>query len=233
SSTASSCSPTRLSKCWRSRSPERSRKRRPRPRHPSRRRPRPRRLPQSPRAPIRSRRTPTDGLSPPSRALSTGCVLATAPPIVASMNSTDAGMGTGAASMDSTDANSTGTTAASMGTTAAPESTDASDAQTTLRRYGILIVGGGNGGLSVAGRLRRAGVDDIAVIEPNDTHYFKQLFSHVAGGTARASETMRPQRDVIPKGVEWIKDSVTAVDPAAHEVHLASGRTLGYERLIL
>src|SRR5690606_13601475 len=45
--------------------------------------------------------------------------------------------------------------------------------------------------------------------------------------------TMRPQRDVIPKGVEWIKDSVTAVDPAAHEVHLASGRTLGYERLIL
>lgn len=113
-------------------------------------------------------------------------------------------------------------------------STQGDDLATTARRqHGILVVGGGNGGLSIAGRLRRAGVDDIAVIDPNETHFYKPLFSHVAGGTARASETMRPQRDVMPKGVEWIKDSVTGVDAGAHEVRLASGGTVGYEQLIL
>lgn len=95
------------------------------------------------------------------------------------------------------------------------------------------MIGGGNAGLSVAGRLRRASVSDIAVIDPNDTHYYKPLFSHVAGGTARASETMRPQADVMPKGVEWIQDSVTGVDADAHEVRLSSGGTVGYEHVIV
>ena len=64
----------------------------------------------------------------------------------------------------------------------------------------ILVIGGGNGGVSVAARLQRAGVKDIALVEPREQHLYKPLFSHVAGGTARASITVRPQRDVIPKG---------------------------------
>lgn len=104
---------------------------------------------------------------------------------------------------------------------------------TDTPRHRILVIGGGNGGLSVAGRLRRAGIDDVAVVEPNATHYYKPLFSHVAGGTARASEATRPQPDVMPHGVEWIRDSVTHVDAAAHEVRLESGGTIGYDHLIL
>lgn len=100
-------------------------------------------------------------------------------------------------------------------------------------RYRILVIGGGNGGLSVAGRLRRAGVTDIAVIEPSETHYYQPLFSHIAGGTARASEARRPQRDVTPHGVEWVRDSVTRVNADARAVHLASGGVLTYEHLIL
>ena len=49
----------------------------------------------------------------------------------------------------------------------------------------VLVIGGGNGGISVAARLRNAGVDDIAIIEPREVHEYKPLFSHVAGGTAR------------------------------------------------
>ena len=103
----------------------------------------------------------------------------------------------------------------------------------TERAHQVLVVGGGNGGLSVAGRLRRAGVTDIAVIEPSQTHYYKPLFSHVAGGTARASEAVRAQADVMPRGVEWIPDAVNAVDPENRRVHLASGDTVRYEQLIL
>jgi sulfide:quinone oxidoreductase len=96
----------------------------------------------------------------------------------------------------------------------------------------VLVVGGGNGGLSVAARLRRAGAD-VAVIEPSETHYFKPLFSHIAGGTARPREAARPQSDVFPKDVVWIHDSVTAVDASAHEVQLASGGVVGYDHLVL
>ncbi|PYD00417.1 pyridine nucleotide-disulfide oxidoreductase [Microbacterium esteraromaticum] len=101
------------------------------------------------------------------------------------------------------------------------------------RAHQVVVVGGGNGGLSVAGRLRRAGVTDIAVVEPSQTHYYKPLFSHIAGGTARASEAVRPQADVMPDGVEWIPDAVNAVDPQNRRVHLASGDTLRYDQLIL
>lgn len=50
----------------------------------------------------------------------------------------------------------------------------------------VVVVGGGNAGLSVAGRLRRYGVDDIVVIEPREEHLYAPMFSHIAGGTAAA-----------------------------------------------
>jgi sulfide:quinone oxidoreductase len=96
-----------------------------------------------------------------------------------------------------------------------------------------VVIGGGNGGLSVAGRLRRRGVDDVVVIEPNGEHVYKPLLSHVAGGTARLSETSRGQGEVTPRGVDWIQDAVTAIDPEGSAVTLASGRELGYEHLIV
>lgn len=97
----------------------------------------------------------------------------------------------------------------------------------------ILVIGGGNGGISVAARLRRLGVDDIALVEPREEHLYKPLFSHVAGGTARASITVRPQRDVIPKGVEWIRDGVTSIDPDRNAVELAGGDRVTYDHVIV
>ena len=97
----------------------------------------------------------------------------------------------------------------------------------------VLVVGGGNGGISVAARLRNAGVHDIAIVEPREEHLYKPLFSHVAGGTARASITVRPQRDVMPKGVTWIQDAVTSVQPETNAVMLDSGDRLTYDQLIV
>lgn len=97
----------------------------------------------------------------------------------------------------------------------------------------VVVLGGGNAGMSVAGRLARAGVDDIVIVEPRTHHLYQPLFSHVAGGTARASQARRPQQEVLPKGVDWIRDAATAVDPAARTVTLRSGAELGYEHLIV
>ncbi|QIG39901.1 FAD-dependent oxidoreductase [Microbacterium sp. 4R-513] len=97
----------------------------------------------------------------------------------------------------------------------------------------ILVIGGGNGGISVAARLQRLGVEDIALVEPREHHLYQPLFSHVAGGTARASVTVRPQRDVMPKGVEWIQGRVDSIDPAENAVLLDDGRRLTYDHVIL
>ncbi|GEP46783.1 FAD-binding protein [Microbacterium saccharophilum] len=104
---------------------------------------------------------------------------------------------------------------------------------TPARRVNVVVIGGGNGGLSVAGRLRRAGVTDIVVVEPQTDHYYKPLFSHVAGGTARASEAVRPQADVTPRGVEWVQDAVASVLPEENQVTLGHGGRLQYEHLIV
>lgn len=99
--------------------------------------------------------------------------------------------------------------------------------------FEVLVIGGGNGGVSVAARLRRAGVRDIALVEPRSQHFYKPLFSHVAGGTARASSTVRSQAEVTPKGVEWIQDAVAAVDPDHDAVELEGGGRITYDHLIL
>lgn len=101
------------------------------------------------------------------------------------------------------------------------------------QKHQVVIVGGGTGGITVAARLKRAGLADVAVIEPADTHYYQPLWTLVGGGRAKAAESARPMSSVMPKGVTWIKDSVVAVDPEGHTVTLASGKTVGYDRLVV
>ncbi|PRY69363.1 sulfide:quinone oxidoreductase [Glaciihabitans tibetensis] len=97
----------------------------------------------------------------------------------------------------------------------------------------VVVIGGGNAGLSVAGRLRRYGVDDIVVIEPRTHHLYQPLFSHVAGGTARAGMATKPQSEVMPKGVGWIRDSVVDIDPESSTVVLTSGDRVTFDHVIV
>jgi sulfide:quinone oxidoreductase len=97
----------------------------------------------------------------------------------------------------------------------------------------ILIIGGGNAGISVAARLRRAGQDDVAIIEPSDTHYYQPLWTLVGGGCAPAKETARAQAKVMPKGVHWIKERSTDIDSNNQTVSLGSGNLIGYDYLVV
>ncbi|WP_168769750.1 FAD-dependent oxidoreductase, partial [Brevibacterium aurantiacum] len=53
-----------------------------------------------------------------------------------------------------------------------------------------VVIGGGNAGLSVAARLRNAGQDDVAVIEPNTEHYYQPLWTLVGGGAAPRHDSL-------------------------------------------
>ncbi|MFW6600520.1 FAD-dependent oxidoreductase [Propionibacteriaceae bacterium Y2011] len=103
----------------------------------------------------------------------------------------------------------------------------------TAIHHDVVIVGGGNAGISVAARLRRAGVDDIGLIEPSERHFYQPLWTLVGGGCASAKSTFRPEAGVIPKGVAWIKDNADDIDPNERLVHTRSGAQVSYDHLVV
>lgn len=102
-----------------------------------------------------------------------------------------------------------------------------------MKSFEVVVIGGGNAGVSLAARLQRYGVKDVALIEPKDHHLYQPLFSHIAGGRASAQEAVRSQESVIPDGVTWIRDSAVDVDANANTVTLASGSSVAHGQLVV
>ncbi|MGY1804353.1 NAD(P)/FAD-dependent oxidoreductase [Blastococcus sp. SYSU D00922] len=102
-----------------------------------------------------------------------------------------------------------------------------------MGRAEVLIVGGGNAGISSAARLLRDGVRDVTVVAPQPVHRYKPLLNYVAGGEASMADLERPMADVVPDGCTWVRDSVVAVDAEAMSVRTRGGRTLGFSTLVL
>ncbi len=101
------------------------------------------------------------------------------------------------------------------------------------QRHEVLIVGGGSAGISVAARLRRAGLEDVGLVDPARTHYYQPLWTLVGGGCAPLAKSVRPQAQQVPRGVRWHRKAATAVDPEAHTVTLADGEQLEFRYLVM
>ncbi|MBP6826783.1 MAG: NAD(P)/FAD-dependent oxidoreductase [Saprospiraceae bacterium] len=103
-----------------------------------------------------------------------------------------------------------------------------------LMKHQILIIGGGNAGLSTASKLLLKNRNlDIAIIEPSDKHYYQPAWTLVGGGTYDIADTVRDEVDFIPKGSTWIKDSVASFQPEQNTVTTAGGQVIGYQYLIV
>lgn len=102
-----------------------------------------------------------------------------------------------------------------------------------VTKHDVVVVGGGTGGITVAARLKRAGVSDIAIIDPAEVHYYQPLWTLVGGGVSKLGTSARPMASVIPDGVRWIRDAATGVDPESQRVHLASGEEVEYDWLVM
>lgn len=100
-------------------------------------------------------------------------------------------------------------------------------------RARIVVVGGGNAGLSVAARLARMGCTDITIIEPKQTHTYRPLLSYIGSGNADLSISQRPQGSVIPDGCCWIRATVTEVDASRNLVHVSDGPPIAFDALVL
>ena len=91
--------------------------------------------------------------------------------------------------------------------------------------YQIVIVGGGNAGISVASQLlRKNNALDIAIIDPAEKHYYQPAWTLVGAGIFDIRKTVRRQKDLIPKNVAWKKEKVETFDPENNIVHCSGGK---------
>ena len=100
--------------------------------------------------------------------------------------------------------------------------------------HAVVIIGGGAAGIAVASSLlaRKPGLD-IAIIDPADIHYYQPGWTLVGGGVFEPAHTARTMASVLPRGVSWIKATVTGFEPEANAVMLEGNRVVKYEHLVV
>ncbi len=103
-----------------------------------------------------------------------------------------------------------------------------------MTHFQVLIVGGGNAGISTAAQLLRAKKDlQIAIIEPSDKHYYQPAWTLVGAGVFDINKTIRSEASVMPKNVTWLKESASYFDPEKNTLTTQDGNLYGYDYLIV
>lgn len=98
----------------------------------------------------------------------------------------------------------------------------------------IVIIGAGTAGIMTAGQLLKKDKNlDIAIIDPAEIHYYQPAWTLVGAGTYNYKKTGRPMGALIPKGVTWIKDSVTALKAEEKSISMASSGDFTYDFLVV
>jgi len=102
------------------------------------------------------------------------------------------------------------------------------------KRWRVVIVGGGFGGLCATRALKAAPVE-VTLIDRRNYHLFQPLLYQVATGSLSAGEIAAPLRSVLSrqKNARVLLGQVEDVDPESKCVLLADGARFEYDSLIV
>lgn len=103
----------------------------------------------------------------------------------------------------------------------------------------LLILGAGTAGTMAANHLRKA-LDDnrsgedwqITIVDHDSSHHYQPGYLFVPFWM-EPERVVKDRREFLPDDVTFIEAEIVRVDPDAREVHLAPGRTLAYDWLII
>jgi len=104
----------------------------------------------------------------------------------------------------------------------------------------VLIVGGGLSGTIVAnglcrqiGEELRKGQASITVLGATETHMYQPGLLYVPFGRVREAELFRDERKVLDGRIAFHVDPATRIDVENNAVQTASGKTFGYDYLVI
>ncbi len=102
------------------------------------------------------------------------------------------------------------------------------------QHFQILIVGGGNAGISLTAQLFRKDPKlDIAILDPAEKHYYQPAWTLVGAGVFDIQDTERTEAEVMPENATWIKEAAATFEPDQNTVITASGNRYTYDYLVV
>jgi len=107
-------------------------------------------------------------------------------------------------------------------------------ATVTPAKARVVVVGGGYGGATAAKYIRLWDPAIDVVLVERDAQFISCPMSNlVLGGFTGMQDISRGYDGLRQRGVQVLRDEVTAIDAAKRSVRLASGSDLAYERLVV
>ena len=99
----------------------------------------------------------------------------------------------------------------------------------------LVVLGGGTAGTMVVNKLRRRLGSDwsITVVDRDDDHVYQPGLLLLPFGVYEPDELVKPRHRFIPDGVDLVLAEVDRVDAEGSTVHLADGRALPYDQLVI
>ena len=106
--------------------------------------------------------------------------------------------------------------------------------EATMNR--LLVLGAGTAGTMVVNKLRRRLPEaewSITVVDKDDQHLYQPGLLLLPFGSYTPDQLVRPRHRYLAKGVDLVLCDVDRVDPEGQRVHLADGRELPYDYLVI
>jgi sulfide:quinone oxidoreductase len=99
----------------------------------------------------------------------------------------------------------------------------------------ILILGAGAGGTIVANMLRKELSEaewSITIIDRDERHFYQPGYLFIPFGVYSEQDVIKPKKEFIPRGVDFVLDEVVKVDPEQRQVETKLGK-YDYDWLII
>jgi len=99
----------------------------------------------------------------------------------------------------------------------------------------VVILGSGAGGTMVANTLRGE-LDEsewqITIIDKDDQHHFQSGYLFIPFGIYSKDDVLKPKKEFIPRGVEFVVDNVVKIDTEQRRVQTETGQ-YDYDWLVI